>query len=105
MERIETHASIVFLAGDRALKLKRAVRYDYLDFRRRSAAQGDVRGGGAHQPAHRPALPRGDRGDARAGLRWRSAAPGPVEWVIEMARFDQADLFDRLAAAASCDSP
>ena len=32
VERIETHASIVFLAGNRAWKLKRAVRYDYLDF-------------------------------------------------------------------------
>ena len=28
VERIETHASIVFLAGRRALKLKRAVKYD-----------------------------------------------------------------------------
>ena len=32
VERVDTHASIVFLSGDRALKLKRAVRYDYLDF-------------------------------------------------------------------------
>ncbi len=32
VECIETHASVVFLAGARALKLKRAVRYDYLDF-------------------------------------------------------------------------
>ena len=32
VERIDTHASIVFLAGTRALKLKRAVTYDYLDF-------------------------------------------------------------------------
>src|SRR5688572_27606180 len=32
VERIDTHASIVFLAGTRGLKLKRAVRYDYLDF-------------------------------------------------------------------------
>ncbi len=32
VERIETHASIVFLAGTHAWKLKRAVRYDYLDF-------------------------------------------------------------------------
>ena len=30
--RVETHASIVFLAGAAAYKLKRAVRYDYLDF-------------------------------------------------------------------------
>ena len=29
---IETHASLVFLASDRAYKLKRAVKYSYLDF-------------------------------------------------------------------------
>jgi aminoglycoside phosphotransferase family enzyme len=32
VERIDTHSSTVFLAGDYAYKLKRAVRYDYLDF-------------------------------------------------------------------------
>src|ERR1700682_5822256 len=32
VEIIETHASLVFLAGDRAYKLKRAVKYPYLDF-------------------------------------------------------------------------
>jgi aminoglycoside phosphotransferase family enzyme len=32
VERIETHASVVFLAGTLAWKLKRAVQYDYLDF-------------------------------------------------------------------------
>ena len=29
--RHQTHAAIVFLAGDRALKVKRAVRYPFLD--------------------------------------------------------------------------
>ncbi|MEW9856463.1 AAA family ATPase [Novosphingobium sp. M1R2S20] len=32
VDRIDTHAAIIFLAGDRAYKLKRAVRYPYLDF-------------------------------------------------------------------------
>ena len=32
VERIDTHAAIVFLAGDRAFKLKRAVRFSYLDY-------------------------------------------------------------------------
>jgi hypothetical protein len=32
VERSDTHASIVFLAGARAYKLKRGVRFDYLDF-------------------------------------------------------------------------
>jgi hypothetical protein len=47
VERIETHASIVFIAGARALKLKRAVRYDYLDFstpaRRQAMCEAEVR--------------------------------------------------------------
>ena len=32
VERIETHGAIVFLAGDRAYKLKRAVKYPYMDY-------------------------------------------------------------------------
>lgn len=47
VERIDTHASIVFLAGSRAIKLKRAVRYPYLDYgtpeRRREMCAAEVR--------------------------------------------------------------
>lgn len=32
VERIVTHCSIVFLIGERAYKLKRAVRFSYLDY-------------------------------------------------------------------------
>ena len=32
VERIETHASVVFLAGPFAYKVKRAVKYPFLDF-------------------------------------------------------------------------
>ncbi len=46
VERVETHVSIVFLVGDRAFKLKRAVRFPYLDFttrdRRRAACAAEV---------------------------------------------------------------
>ena len=31
-EEVRTHSARIFLSGDRAVKLKRAVRYDYLDF-------------------------------------------------------------------------
>jgi aminoglycoside phosphotransferase family enzyme len=30
--RIDTHGAVVFLAGDRAYKLKRAVKFPYMDF-------------------------------------------------------------------------
>jgi hypothetical protein len=32
VKRIDTHAASVFLAGERALKIKRAVRFPFLDF-------------------------------------------------------------------------
>ena len=32
VERIDTHISHLFLAGERAYKLKRAVKFSYLDF-------------------------------------------------------------------------
>ncbi len=46
VERIDTHGAIIFLAGDRAYKIKRAVRLPYLDFstlaRRRAACEREV---------------------------------------------------------------
>src|SRR5262245_23742186 len=32
VDTITTHASVIFLAGERAYKLKRAVKYSYLDY-------------------------------------------------------------------------
>ena len=32
IERFETHGNLVFLAGTEAFKIKRAVRFDYMDF-------------------------------------------------------------------------
>ena len=32
VRRIDTHASSIFLAGERALKIKRAIRLPYLDY-------------------------------------------------------------------------
>jgi hypothetical protein len=95
--RIETHASIVFLAGERALKLKRAVRYDCLDFstadRRRAMCDAEVRIDRRTAPSlYRRVLvvTRQPDGSLRLG---RSGVP--VEWVIE--RFEQNDLLDRRA--------
>ena len=99
VERIDTHASIVFLAGDRALKLKRAVRYDYLDFstaeQRRAMCEAELRMNRRTAPALYRGVVRGDpRGRRSAGARRHGAA---VDWVVEMARFDQDGLLDRLA--------
>jgi aminoglycoside phosphotransferase family enzyme/predicted kinase len=99
VERIETHASIVFLAGDRALKLKRAVRYDYLDFsttaRRKAMCDAEL----AVNRRTAPMLYRGVVAVTRepGGSLALGGSGVPLDWVVEMARFDQDGLFDRLA--------
>ncbi len=100
VQRIDTHASVVFLAGPRAWKLKRAVRYDYLDFstveRRRAACEAEVR----LNRRTAPALYHGVVAVTRElDGRLRLGGGGvPVDWVIEMGRFDQEALLDRQAA-------
>ena len=44
-KRIDTHASVVFLGGDRALKIKRAVRLPFLDYSTLAEAQAGLRRG------------------------------------------------------------
>ena len=100
VERIETHASIVFLAGTRAYKLKRAVKYDYLDF---STPELRRRNCNAELEVNRRSAPMLYR---RVTPIVRTAAGSlalggegvPVDWVVEMARFDQEALCDRMAA-------
>lgn len=99
--RIDTHASIVFLAGSHAWKLKRAVLYDYLDYstaaRRRAMCEAEVR----INRRTAPALYRGVRAVTRDADGWLAigGAGEPVDWLVEMARFDRSLLFDRLAEA------
>lgn len=101
VETVETHVSLVFLAGERAYKLKRAVKLPYLDFstaeRRRQACEAEL----ALNRRTAPALYLEVRGLARdrAG-RIGFAGEGPaVDCVVVMRRFDQALLFDALAKA------
>src|SRR5437762_1106315 len=96
---IETHASLVFLAGDRAYKLKRAVKYSYLDFstaeRRRVACEAELNLNRRTAPElylEVRALTRGAHGE----LAFANAGPA-VDWIVVMRRFDQALVFDELA--------
>jgi aminoglycoside phosphotransferase family enzyme/predicted kinase len=105
VERIDTHSAIVFLAGERAYKLKRAVRFDYLDFstaeRRRDMCDAEVR-------INRRTAPEIYRGIAPitrepGGALALGGSGPPIDWVVEMNRFAQEALFDRLAAAGRLD--
>ena len=105
VERIDTHTAVVFLAGDRAYKLKRAVRFDYLDFstveRRQALCDAEVRLNRRTAPGiyrRVVAVTREPGGSLALG----GSGP-PIDWLVEMNRFDQDDLFDRLAAANRLD--
>ena len=98
-KRIDTHASVVFLGGDRALKIKRAVRLPFLDYstleKRRDACEEElkVNAGNAPELYRRVvAITRGDDGFLEVG-----GSGVPVEWAVEMARFDEEQTLDRIA--------
>ncbi len=105
VERIETHASIVFLAGAFAYKVKRAVKYPFLDFstlkKRHEACLNELRVNVRTAPQlYLEVVPVtiGESGTFRLGGEGQA-----VEWVLRMRRFDQARLYDRMAGEGRLD--
>ncbi|UHC19514.1 AAA family ATPase [Methylobacterium currus] len=99
VERIDTHVSTVLLAGDRVLKLKRAVRFPYLDFstpeRRLAACAAEL----AVNRRTAPGLYRGVHRITRTpdgGLALDGDGP-LVDAAVAMRRFPAENLFDRMA--------
>ncbi|MSP67590.1 MAG: hypothetical protein EXQ96_05755 [Alphaproteobacteria bacterium] len=103
---MDTHGAVVFLAGPRAYKLKRAVAFDYMDFStlalRDAATAAELR----VNRRTAPDLYRGRCAITReANGRLRFDGIGAVlDWVVEMRRFDQECLFDRLAGRGALSS-
>ncbi|WP_192248613.1 bifunctional aminoglycoside phosphotransferase/ATP-binding protein [Mesorhizobium silamurunense] len=100
VETIETHISRIFLVGCRAFKLKRAVKLPYVDFStpelRFAACEREME---LNSPTA-PGLYLGVRRITREGNRLALDGPGDlVDAVIEMVRFDQSKLLDRMAVA------
>jgi aminoglycoside phosphotransferase family enzyme/predicted kinase len=105
VERIDTHASAVFLAGPLAYKVKLAVKYPFLDFstleRRHEACLNELRvNRRTAAQLYLEVLPvtTGKSGDFRLGGEGEA-----VEWVLLMRRFDQAKLFDRMSGDGRLD--
>jgi aminoglycoside phosphotransferase family enzyme/predicted kinase len=112
VEVIETHASLVFLAGRRAYKLKRAVKYPYLDFstveRRRAACTAELQLNRRTAPQlylEVRALSRLAGGGIVWGRPEGERAGEPIDFVVVMQRFDQADLLVNLAASGGLRAP
>jgi len=99
VERVETHGAIVFLAGDRAYKLKRAVKLPYLDFStldKRHAIISREFGINSHASPDLylsiQAVTRTADGALALGGQGET-----VDWVLVMRRFDENALLDVMA--------
>lgn len=115
VERIDTHISIMFLEGDRAYKLKRAVRFPYLDFsspelrRLNCLAEVAVNLRPAPKlyvgvaPVRRIATETLALGEIDLGGDNLGGGEA-VDWLVVMRRFDQEALFDRLFRRSAIDS-
>ena len=103
VERIDTHISHVFLAGDHVWKLKRAVKLPYLDFstpeKRREACESELAINRRTAPdLYRAVVPILRRADGALAVGADAKGAGtPVDWVVVMRRFDQSFLFDKMA--------
>lgn len=105
--RIDTHASVVFLGADSVLKIKRAVRLPFLDYstleKRRLACEEEleVNAGNAPELYRRVvAITRVDKDGFEIG-----GSGAPIEWAVEMARFDEEQTLDRIAGMQQLEPP
>jgi aminoglycoside phosphotransferase family enzyme len=104
--RIDTHSASVFLVGDRAFKVKHAVRFPFLDYStlelRKQACEAEVE---INRP-FAPGIYRGVVAITRAGdgVLALDGSGTPVEWAVEMRRFDANATLDRLADEGRIDA-
>jgi aminoglycoside phosphotransferase family enzyme/predicted kinase len=105
VKRIDTHASVVFLAGNQAFKVKRRVRFPFLDYstleKRRAACEAELAVNRAFAPElYRGVVPVTREPDGELAL---GGSGTPVEWTVEMARFDEAATLDQVVDRGGLD--
>ncbi|QWG17119.1 AAA family ATPase [Bradyrhizobium sediminis] len=105
VHRIDTHAASVFLEGDRALKIKRAVRFPFLDYstleKRKAACDEEIRINRQFAPQiYRRVIPITQGVDGSLAI---DGGGTPVEFAVEMTRFDERQTIDHLAEAGPPD--
>lgn len=99
VHRIDTHAAAVFLAGNRAFKVKRAVRFPFLDYstleKRKAACDAELAVNRPFAPMiYRRVVPITREADGRLKLEGTGE---PIEWAVVMVRFDENATLDKLA--------
>jgi aminoglycoside phosphotransferase family enzyme/predicted kinase len=102
--RIDTHGAAVFLAGPDVYKVKRAVRFPFMDFstleKRRCACESELAVNMANAPdLYLGVVPISRDSD---GLKFGDSG-AIVEWAVHLRRFDESRTLDRLAEHGELD--
>ncbi|WP_456843269.1 bifunctional aminoglycoside phosphotransferase/ATP-binding protein [Bradyrhizobium sp. USDA 4486] len=106
VERIDTHAASVFLDGTRALKIKRAVKFPFLDYstleKRKIACEEEIN-------INRPLAPQIYHrvvaiAEEPDGLVQVEGSGRTIEYAVDMSRFDESRTLDHLAKAGPLDA-
>lgn len=107
VELIETHISLIFLVGDKAYKLKRAVKLPYADFSKLELRQRYCAAEMALNCRTAPEIYCGVRSINRneTGQLSFDGDGSPIDYVVEMHRFSQDRLFDKMAEAGTLPKP
>jgi uncharacterized protein len=105
VQRLDTHGAAIFLAGDYAYKMKRAVYFEYMDFstldRRHECCLAEVRLNARTAPdiyLGVVAVTRELDGTLALGGVGES-----IEWLVYMRRFAQTDILDKVALRGEID--
>ena len=104
VERIDTHCSIVFLAGPHAYKLKRAIRLPYLDYstpeKRRRMCESELALNRRTAPGIYERVAAVTREENGLALDGKGAA---LDWIVVMKRFSEEDVLDHMADKGKLD--
>ncbi len=98
VQRIDTHGASVFLAGERVLKIKRAVKFPFLDYstlpKRKQACEAELAVNAPYAPEiYRAVIPITRERDGALAV---GGDGEPVEWAVDMRRFDEKRTLDRI---------
>lgn len=99
VKRIDTHANIAFLVGNDAYKMKRDVKFPFLDYsslaKRKSACEAEIKLNSQYAPQiYRRTLPITLEQDGTLELAGQGEV---IEWVVHMNRFNEHLGLDRIA--------
>lgn len=101
VERVDTHAAVVFLVGTRAYKMKRAVKFAYLDFStptlRRHFLTRELELNRTYAPQIYKCVSGIYRRRDGSFTFLEEQGAEAIEWVLEMSRFDRSGVLDRVA--------